>query len=63
MWPSARQPHIGLVGFNEHDNVVEGIVLLIKGKDANEVLKGVKDKIEFLNDPRTAARRQNHSLL
>ncbi len=30
--------------------MVEGIVLLIKGKDANEVLKGVKGKIEFLND-------------
>ncbi|ODT67560.1 MAG: acriflavin resistance protein [Nitrosomonadales bacterium SCN 54-20] len=43
-------PHTGLVGFNEHDNVVEGIVLLIKGKDANEVLKGVKAKIEFLNN-------------
>ncbi len=43
------QPHKGLVGYNEHDNVVEGIVLLIKGMDANVVLKGVKGKIEYLN--------------
>jgi len=43
------QPHKGLVGFNEHNNVVEGIVLLIKGSDANVVLKGVKGKIEDLN--------------
>ncbi|BCT67966.1 CusA/CzcA family heavy metal efflux RND transporter [Nitrosospira sp. NRS527] len=43
------QPHKGLVGYNEHDNVVEGIVLLIKGSDANVVLKGVKGKIEHLN--------------
>ncbi len=43
------QPHRGLVGFNGYDNVVEGIVLLIKGKDANEVLNGVKGKIQDLN--------------
>ena len=43
------QPRIGIVGFNEHDDVVQGIVLLIKGRNAIEVLKGVKEKIEYLN--------------
>ena len=43
------QPRIGIVGFNENDDVVEGIVLLIKGRNTLEVLKGVKEKIEYLN--------------
>ncbi|NOT84213.1 MAG: efflux RND transporter permease subunit [Methylococcaceae bacterium] len=43
------QPRNGIVGFNQRDDVVEGIVLLIKGKDAIEVLKGVKAKIDDLN--------------
>ena len=33
------QPRIGIVGFNEHDDVVEGIVLLIKGRNTIEVLE------------------------
>ena len=43
------QPRIGIVGFNENDDIVEGIVLLIKGRNTLEVLKGVKEKIEYLN--------------
>jgi len=44
------QPLTGIVGYNKEDNVVEGIVLLLKGKDPLEVLKGVKEKIANLND-------------
>jgi cobalt-zinc-cadmium resistance protein CzcA len=43
------QPRIGIVGFNELDDVVQGIVLLIRGSNTVEVLKGVKEKIEYLN--------------
>ena len=43
------QPRNGIVGYNERDDVVEGVVLLIKGKDAITVLEGVKEKIEDLN--------------
>lgn len=43
------QPRIGIVGFNARDDVVEAIVLLVKGKDALEVLQGVKEKIAELN--------------
>ena len=43
------QPRNGIVGYNERDDVVEGVVLLIKGRDALEVLQGVKEKIEGLN--------------
>ena len=43
------QPLTGIVGYNQNDNVVEGIVLLLKGKDPVEVLDGVKEKIASLN--------------
>jgi len=43
------QPRIGIVGYNEFDDVVQGIVLLIKGRDAIEVINGIKAKIEYLN--------------
>ncbi|CAA9891736.1 Cation efflux system protein CzcA [Candidatus Methylobacter favarea] len=44
------QPRNGIVGYNNRDDIVEGVVLLIKGRDALEVLSGVKEKIEYLND-------------
>ncbi|MEI6267406.1 MAG: CusA/CzcA family heavy metal efflux RND transporter [Methylococcaceae bacterium] len=44
------QPRTGIVGMNQRDDVVEGIVLLIKGRDAVNVLGGVKEKIQELND-------------
>ncbi|MEI6708450.1 MAG: CusA/CzcA family heavy metal efflux RND transporter [Methylococcales bacterium] len=43
------QPRNGIVGYNDRDDVVEGIILLIKGRDAIEVLQGVKEKIADLN--------------
>jgi cobalt-zinc-cadmium resistance protein CzcA len=44
------QPLTGIVGYNQNDNVVEGIVLLLKGKDPIGVLSGVQEKIADLND-------------
>ena len=44
------EPRTGIVGMNQRDDVVEGIVLLIKGRDAVNVLGGVKEKIKDLND-------------
>lgn len=43
------QPRTGSVGFNRLDEIVEGVVLLIKGRDAIEVLEGVKAGIDELN--------------
>ena len=43
------QPRTGIVAMNQRDDVVEGIVLLIKGRDAVRVLAGVKEKIDELN--------------
>jgi heavy metal efflux system protein len=44
------QPRTGIVAMNQRDDIVEGIVLMIKGRDAVEVLAGVKEKIKELND-------------
>ena len=44
------QPRTGIVAMNERDDIVEGIVLMIKGRDAVEVLRGVKEKIKELNE-------------
>ncbi|WP_347986148.1 CusA/CzcA family heavy metal efflux RND transporter [Methylomonas sp. AM2-LC] len=44
------QPRTGIIGMNQRDDVVEGIVLLIKGRDAVNVLNDVKQKIQELND-------------
>ena len=44
------QPRTGIVAMNHRDDVVEGIVLLIKGRDAVQVLGGVKEKIKELNE-------------
>lgn len=43
----------GIVGFNARDDIVQGIVLMLKGGNAIEVLNGlngIKEKIDFLND-------------
>jgi heavy metal efflux system protein len=42
-------PRLGVVGQGEDDDVVTGIVIMRKGENASEVLKGVKAKIEALN--------------
>ena len=44
------QPRLGIVGYNEHDDIVQGIVLLIKGRDAITVIQGVKEKVDALNN-------------
>lgn len=43
------QPRTGIVGFGQKDDVVEGVVLLIKGLDAVAVLNEVKQSVEDLN--------------
>ena len=43
------QPRSGIVAYNHENDVVEGIVLLIKGMNTMGVLNGVKEKIEYLN--------------
>ena len=42
-------PRQGIVGQDEEDDAVTGIVLMRKGENPSQVLKAVKDKVESLN--------------
>ena len=42
-------PRLGVVGQDDDDDVVTGIVVMRKGENPSDVLKGVKAKIEALN--------------
>ena len=43
-------PRLGITGQDHDDDAVIGIVIMRKGENASEVLHGVKDKIEQLNE-------------
>ena len=43
------RPRSGIVGFNERDNVVEGIVDMTKGQNATKVVKALKEKIQQIS--------------
>jgi cobalt-zinc-cadmium resistance protein CzcA len=42
-------PRLGVVGQDDDDDIVSGIVVMRKGENPSEVLKGVKEKIGTLN--------------
>lgn len=42
-------PRVGQAGFNDHDDVVAGIIVMRKGENPVEVLKLIKVKVEELN--------------
>ena len=42
-------PQLGIVGRDDHDDAVEGIVLMRKGENPGEVLPKLKEKIAYLN--------------
>ncbi len=42
-------PRLGVVGQDDDDDVVTGIIIMRKGENPSEVLKGVKEKIAALN--------------
>lgn len=45
----SHKPRLGMVGFNESDDSVEGIILLRQGSDSLETCKEIRKKIEKLN--------------
>jgi len=42
-------PRLGEFGFQKNDDAVEGVILMRRGEQAQDVLKGVEDKTEQLN--------------
>jgi heavy metal efflux system protein len=43
-------PRLGMVGHDDDDDVVQGIVLMRYGGQANPVLEGIKDKLKFIEE-------------
>ncbi len=46
----SNKPRLGQVGYNEHDDLVEGIVIMLRGENPSEVIGNLKLKIEELNE-------------
>jgi len=46
----SSKPRLGQVGYNEHDDLVEGIVIMLRGQNPSEVIGNLKKKIEELNE-------------
>ena len=44
------KPRLGQVGLDDKDDVIQGIVVMLRGQNPSEVIKGVKEKIAELND-------------
>ncbi len=43
------RPRSGIVAFNDHDNVVQGIVSMTKGQNATKVVEALKEKIQLIS--------------
>ena len=43
-------PRLGEFGFNKNDDAVEGVILMRRGEQAQNVLKGVEEKTKQLNE-------------
>ena len=45
----ANKPRLGQVSYNEMDDVVQGIVVMLRGENPSEVIQRLKDKVAELN--------------
>jgi cobalt-zinc-cadmium resistance protein CzcA len=46
----SSMPRLGQVGFNDYDDVVQGIVVMLRGENPSEVIKRLRVKIDELNE-------------
>lgn len=46
----SSKPRLGQVGLNDEDDLVQGIVIMLRGENPNEVIHSLKDKIAELNE-------------
>lgn len=45
----SNKPRLGKVSFNDQEDVLQGIVLMLRGENPSEIVARLKDKIEELN--------------
>jgi cobalt-zinc-cadmium resistance protein CzcA len=43
-------PRLGQFGFNKNDDAVEGVIMMLRGEQTQNVLKGVEEKTKQLNE-------------
>lgn len=46
----SSKPRLGQVGLNDEDDIVQGIVIMLRGQNPSEVIANLKNKITELND-------------
>ncbi|MFV0197917.1 CusA/CzcA family heavy metal efflux RND transporter [Empedobacter falsenii] len=46
----SNKPRLGQVGYNENDDMVQGIVIMLRGENPSEVIGNLKEKITELNE-------------
>lgn len=46
----SSKPRLGQVGLNDQDDLVQGIVIMLRGENPSEVIASLRAKIEELND-------------
>ena len=46
----SSKPRLGQVGYNAEEDVVQGIVIMLRGQNPSIVIKALRDKIDELND-------------
>ncbi|PRD47476.1 efflux RND transporter permease subunit [Sphingobacterium haloxyli] len=46
----SHKPRLGQVGFNDEDDLVQGIVIMLRGENPSEVITHLKAKIDELNE-------------
>lgn len=46
----SHKPRLGQVGLGDDDDLVQGIVIMLRGENPSEVIESLKEKIQELND-------------
>lgn len=46
----SSKPRFGIAGYNKEDDILEGIVVMLRGEDPSKVIASLKSKIEELNE-------------
>ncbi len=46
----SHKPRLGIAGYNEHDDILEGIVIMLRGENPSDVIGRLKDKIQEINE-------------
>lgn len=44
------KPRLGIAGYNNEDDILEGIVIMLRGENPSEVIAHLKEKVEELNN-------------